>query len=96
MPSRECYTITVQESGKTFVCAPDCSVLSAMIAARCGPVHHGCCGGGCGVCRMRVVSGDYHVFKNMSRAHTDPDARPDIVLTCCIQPRSDLVIAAGD
>lgn len=90
------YTITVQETGAQFPCAEDMFVLHAMIRARTGPIGHGCCGGGCGVCRMRVISGDYAVEKRMSRAHISEEAqREDIVLLCCIRPRSDLVIGRG-
>lgn len=89
------YSITVLESGETFWCASDETVLSAMMRARCGPVHYGCCGGGCGICKMRIVSGEYDAIKRMSRAHIDLAQEPDMVLLCCIQPRSDLTIT-GD
>ncbi|MDR2182256.1 MAG: 2Fe-2S iron-sulfur cluster binding domain-containing protein [Treponema sp.] len=87
------YTITVYETGKRFPCRDDQAVLKAMIHAQ-GPVKHGCCGGGCGVCRMKIVKGRYEAFKPMSEAHvSEADRKAGIILVCCIQPRGDLVVA---
>ncbi|HRX58199.1 MAG TPA: 2Fe-2S iron-sulfur cluster binding domain-containing protein [Eubacteriales bacterium] len=89
------HTITLAQSGETFPCGEeDESVLAAMRRANAGPIKYGCFGGGCGVCRMRVVSGSYHSFKPMSRAHvTREDQSNGIVLLCCIRPTSDLTLA---
>ena len=88
------YRVTVYETGESFLCAEDEFVLTAMMAARRGPIRYGCCGGGCGVCRMRVVSGSYKLVKRMSRAHvSENDELEGIVLLCCVQPLSDLTVA---
>ncbi|MFV0399786.1 MAG: 2Fe-2S iron-sulfur cluster-binding protein [Oscillospiraceae bacterium] len=89
----ESFCITVRESGSTFRCREDQSILDAMHREGCGPYHYGCYGGGCGVCKLRVVSGEYHPFRRMSRAHiTEAEQRDGIVLGCCISPRSDMTI----
>jgi ferredoxin len=88
------FQVTVKDSGQKFFCADNEAVLPAMFRSRNGPVNHGCCGGGCGVCRMRIVSGEWFAFKPMSAAHVDEaDRKQGIVLLCCVQPRSDLVVA---
>jgi ferredoxin len=88
------YQITVEDTGSGFLCAEDEAVLRAMFRVRHGPIAHGCCGGGCGICRMRIVSGDWALFKPMSRAHiSEADLRQGIALLCCVQPRSDMIIA---
>ncbi|MDR1430037.1 MAG: 2Fe-2S iron-sulfur cluster binding domain-containing protein [Spirochaetaceae bacterium] len=88
------FTITVKNTDKTFSCAENQAVLMAMIHGRSGPLKYGCCGGGCGVCRMRVESGAWTAFKPMSAAHvSEADKKQGIVLLCCVQPRSDLVVA---
>jgi len=77
-----------------FSCAGDEAVLSMMFRNGKGPLRYGCCGGGCGICRMKVVSGEWFAFKPMSAAHvSEDDKKRGVVLLCCIQPRSDLVIA---
>jgi ferredoxin len=97
------FTISVRNaadsSGKSdisFPCDEDEAVLKAMIHAGKGPFRHGCCGGGCGVCKARVVSGDFFAFKPQSSAHvTGAENQNGFVLLCCVQPRSDMLIAAG-
>jgi ferredoxin len=50
----------------------------------------GCRRGGCGICRVRVLEGEYDSGP-MSRAHVSAeDEAAGVVLSCCIYPRSDL------
>ena len=76
-----------------FDCAEDVSVLQAMIRNGKGPIRHGCCGGGCGVCKARIISGDFFAFKPMSAAHvSEADKKQGLALLCCVQPRGELRI----
>ncbi|SDW96625.1 2Fe-2S iron-sulfur cluster-binding protein [Marinobacter mobilis] len=86
------FRICEQHSGRSFICEPGQSVLKAMEqqGLRCVPV--GCRGGGCGLCKVRVLAGDYECGK-MSRVHIPPDAlAKGEVLACRIYPQSDLAI----
>ncbi|MDO3385964.1 2Fe-2S iron-sulfur cluster binding domain-containing protein, partial [Gilvimarinus sp. SDUM040013] len=48
--------------------------------------------GGCGVCKVKIVEGDYH-SKCMSKAHiSDTQAGEGYVLACRVYPLSDLCI----
>ena len=88
------YNISIKDTEAEFECSEHESVFAAMIRSRKGPVTYGCCGGGCGVCRMKIVSGDYEIYKKMSRAHVSAqDIEQKILLLCCVQPRSDMSIA---
>ena len=90
------HKVIVQNTDIVFDGDEEESVLHAMIRHRKGPIGHGCCGGGCGVCRAKIVSGDFCAFKTMSAAHvTEADKKEGIALLCCIQPRSDIIIATG-
>ncbi|GHU21272.1 hypothetical protein FACS1894164_01160 [Spirochaetia bacterium] len=95
------HTISVLNTGglqsdTSFNCDEDVSVLHAMIHAGKGPIRHGCCGGACGVCKARIVSGDFYAFKPMSAVHvSEAEKKGGIVLLCCVQPRSDMRIARG-
>lgn len=52
----------------------------------------GCRRGGCGICRMRVLDGDYRVTP-MSRAHvSEADEADGVVLACAIWALSDLTL----
>jgi ferredoxin len=87
------HVVTVEDTGVSFACGEDEFVIQAMMRAGAGPVRHGCCGGGCGVCRMRA-EGPIAKVKRMSRAHISPgDEEAGIVLICCIQPRGDIKLS---
>lgn len=84
------HRISFVNNRVSFRCRSDQAVLLAMCgtADRCIPV--GCRSGGCGVCRVRVVSGEYETGA-MSAAHISESDRADgQVLSCQLLPRSDL------
>ena len=88
------HLISVQDGSAHFSCTADETIFAAMLRSRQGPVQYGCGGGGCGVCRMRIVSGPYEAVKNMSRAHvSEEEQKQGSVLLCCVQPRGDIIIA---
>jgi ferredoxin len=90
------YSIT-SSTNERFYCREDESVLEAMRRANAGPIRFGCFGGGCGACKMRVVSGSYHAFKPMSRAHLSiEEEQCGFALLCCIHPTSDLILAKSN
>jgi ferredoxin len=52
----------------------------------------GCRGGGCGICRVRVIEGTYRTGK-MSRRHvSEEDLAKGYALACRLYPTSDLVL----
>jgi ferredoxin len=65
-------------------------LLHEMIIHRCGAIAVGCRGGGCGVCRVRILEGTY-TTRRMSRRHvSETDEHAGIVLACRTIPTSDL------
>jgi len=87
------YLVHVIDSDAKFTCREDEFVLEAMQRMGCGPIHNGCFGGGCGVCKMKIVSGEYYIEKKMSVAHVTPEEQKEgIVLICCLKPRGDMKI----
>lgn len=73
-------------------CASGEKALTALERAGERAVRIGCRQGGCGACRVRVLSGDYSTGK-MSKAHvTDAEAAQGFALCCRLFPESDLVI----
>lgn len=86
------FQITETGSGQSFACADEQNVLAAMEQQyrRCIPV--GCRGGGCGLCKVQVVSGEFDCGR-MSRRHVNAiDREQGLVLACRLFPRSDLAI----
>lgn len=55
-------------------------------------VPKGCHNGGCGVCKIKVHSGEYSTLK-MSRKHiSEEEEKRGVVLACRILPQSEMVI----
>lgn len=86
------YKVTVL-GGESFFCGEGEHLLAAMRRAGCGPISHGCYGGGCGVCKMKLISGEVNRFKPMSRAHISrPEEEDGFILLCCVKPLSEVQI----
>lgn len=75
-----------------IACAPDQDVLNAAIRAGVNWLRVGCRGGGCGVCRVIVRSGDY-VAGKMAKPHVAAGQNGErYALACRIYPVSDLTV----
>jgi ferredoxin len=94
MGSSGTFSVKVRDTGDEFACGEDEFVLNAMIRAGRGPIRHGCCGGGCGICRMKVERGSVFAAKRMSREHvSEEEQREGTVLICCVKPLEDLLLS---
>lgn len=88
------FTIKVKGTDVVASCAETEKALIAIEQAvhfpRPTPINVGCRKGGCGACRVKVLSGDYTTIK-MSRAHvTEAEEAEGYALACRILPASDL------
>lgn len=87
------YKISFTEAGINFPCKENQFVLAALNQSGYKEKLAGCYGGGCGICKVQILSGDYKKVKKMSRAHvTLAEENAGVVLLCCIQPSSNLEI----
>ena len=83
-------TVTAAGSEFEFPCGPGDPVLSAMERQGLELIPVGCRGGGCGACKIRVLSGNYRCGP-MSAAQVSPaDRARRIALACRCYPDSDL------
>ena len=91
------HKVSVPGSGEEFACGEDQHLLQGMQNFRVGKpllevIPVGCRGGGCGICRVHILSGEYE-SKKMSRKHIpEDDQARGIVLACRVYPRRDLCI----
>jgi len=87
------YKVTIAETGESYPCSDEETVLAGMERLCKKGIPVGCRGGGCGVCKVHVDSGS--VKKGvMSRQHvSEQDESSGCVLACRIRPESDLQIS---
>lgn len=87
------YEVKDETTGTSFMCKEDESLLAGMRRTGQGPVKHGCFGGGCGACKVHILSGEYEIFKKMSRYHvSQEDEQNGTVLACCVMPRGNITL----
>src|SRR5690606_8748537 len=78
------FTIRIENTGEHYACTDKRSVLEGMVALGKKGIPVGCRQGGCGVCKVRVLEGQY-VRRVMSRAHVSAEEEQDgCVLSCRI------------
>lgn len=84
------YLITIEDTSESYTQPERKSVLEGMAALGKKGIPVGCCGGGCGVCKVEVLAGSYNK-RVMSREHvSEEDEASHRVLACRIWPTSDL------
>lgn len=89
---RSYYTVTIQDTGESFRCASDESILRGMDKLGRRGIPVGCREGGCGVCKIQIISGEI-VKRVMSRDHVSAEEEAENkVLACRVRPASDLVV----
>ena len=87
------HTITIAESSESYRCSEQETVLAGMEKLGKRGIPVGCRGGGCGVCKVRVATGQYTARK-MSRDCVSADEEAaGYALACRIHPVSDLQLS---
>ena len=87
------FDVLIDNTGERFACSDACSLLEGMMALDRKGIPSGCRNGGCGVCKVAILSGDF-VTRVMSRAHvSEADERVGQVLACRVRPASDIRLA---
>jgi len=90
MDGNDAFQIKIIETGEGFACQASQTVLNAMVGLGRKGIPSGCHGGGCGICKVQVLQGDYHHLP-MSVAHiSDSERRDKYALACRIYPESDI------
>lgn len=84
------FNVTIEETGETFRCSPQESLLAGMERLGKKGIPVGCRGGGCGVCKVEITSGSF-VKRVMSRDYVSvEDELAGRVLACRVKPTSDI------
>ncbi len=86
------YTITIEETGETYRCSDQETLLVGMEKLGKRGIPVGCRGGGCGVCKVEIVSGGY-TKRRMSREYvSEEDEAAGRVLACRVKPTGNVVL----
>src|SRR5215510_16539383 len=86
------FRVQVEGYEDIFTCAEDQTVLRCTEVGFKRRIPVGCRQGGCGVCKVQVLSGSFKA-RVMSRAYVSvEDEAAGRVLSCCIWPTSDLKV----
>ncbi len=84
------FRIHIENCGESFICADGQNVLRGMECLGRRGIPVGCRGGGCGVCKVRVLEGGYRTDK-MSRACVSEDEQAQgYALACRLFASGDL------
>ncbi|MBL0089844.1 MAG: 2Fe-2S iron-sulfur cluster binding domain-containing protein [Ideonella sp.] len=87
------HTITIADDGQTYRCSEQRSLLEGMEQLGRKGIPVGCRNGGCGVCKVEILSGCYS-SRVMSREHvSEEDEALGRVLACRVKPTSDIRLA---
>jgi len=85
------HRITLSPPGDTVPCDPDETVLTAILRAGAS-IRFGCRGGGCGVCKLRVLSGSVEHGRCSAAVLTEEEKAAGWTLSCQARPLGDLSI----
>jgi len=84
------HTITITDTAEEYSCKETQHLLAGMMQLGKKGIPVGCRGGGCGVCKINILSGTFE-SKKMSRDRvTEQEEKAGTVLACRVFPRSDI------
>ena len=85
--SRPKVNVCVAQTGESYPCATDESLLRGMLKLGRKGIPAGCVNGGCGVCKVRIVEGTVTRLGPVSRAHVSrEDECCGYTLACRVAP----------
>lgn len=90
--TRQKYLAVIRDTGERYACGAEQSLLKAMVALGRRGIPSGCHGGGCGVCKVRVVEGAVHCGAVCRSRVSAEEERAGYVLACRAYPLSDVVL----
>ncbi len=92
--TRPKVTVKVEQTGESYPCATSESLLQGMLRLGRRGIPVGCVNGGCGVCKVQILSGEVTPLGPVSRAHVsvDEEAR-GCTLACRVAPTAPVTLA---
>jgi ferredoxin len=85
------FTLTLNPVGDAIACGSEDSVLAAILRSGAS-VAFGCRGGGCGTCKMRLISGHVEHGRCSAAVLPEEDKQSGWFLSCQARALGDLTI----
>ena len=86
------HQVTIEDTGEVYDCSVTQTLLQGMERLGRKGIPVGCRGGGCGVCKVQITSGEYST-KKMSRACiTEQEEAAHRVLACRCLPGGNITL----
>lgn len=86
------YRIELLTLGSEFSCPAEQPILKAMTQLGVKGIPSGCHGGGCGVCKIRIVRGRVRADSMSCAKISEAEVRDNVYLACKTYPLSTLTI----
>ena len=87
------YNVSIMETGESYRCSDQETLLAGMERLGRKGIPVGCRGGGCGICKIQIVSGAIEK-RVMSRQHVShADEAAGRVLACRVRPAGDITLS---
>ena len=86
------FIVEIVEARSTSTCSKGESVLASMVRSNIKRIPSGCHGGGCGVCKIRILAGQYETGKMNRNVLTIEEEREGFSLACKTFAEEDLEI----
>jgi ferredoxin len=91
--TRPTVSVCVAQTGETYACGTDESLLRGMVRLGRRGIPVGCINGGCGVCKVRIVDGEVQALGPVSRAHVSAEEEAaGTTLACRVAPRGAVTL----
>jgi ferredoxin len=86
------HLVTIEDTGESYRCSEQETLLVGMERLGKRGIPVGCRGGGCGICKIEIVSGSY-VTRRMSRAYVSAEEEAaGRILACRAWPTGNIVL----
>ncbi len=92
MSSTATFNIKVVNRQQEFPIPEGQYLLAGMEKSGSKAIDIGCRGGGCGLCKVRVLEGRYSTGRMSRRQITEQEQADGYALACRVLPESDLVL----
>ncbi|MCH8531021.1 MAG: 2Fe-2S iron-sulfur cluster binding domain-containing protein [Saccharospirillum sp.] len=87
------HDIFITDTGETYSASPEDTLLKGMERLGRKGIPVGCRGGGCGVCKVRILSGQVRKGRMSRDKLSEEEEAAGCVLACRVWAESDVTLA---